>query len=312
MITFLCIFFIPVIVLGIPGILIIGQRSRAAAEARLAGQFEQTYSNVQRMFSEMDSFAREMEKTQMVYALTYMQDTSQIHTRYSAIDYHAFAYQLMISMINNDSFDDLAILFPQINFGLTQRGEYQMDQILMNEFHVGDLDANAWKEVLQDSVGSHVLLLNRQMQTFEVVRSGTVYLYCPRPSFGNDPRLAFLFFLSEGGLRSRFQKIGLNQMVNVYISKDNATQTLLAAASEAEGKVYTLSGALNDIGATLTLTIPESVLYEDWHTLRQALFLFLLLIMLVGSLVTVLAATINYKPLEHLFSVLFSSGILHI
>lgn len=205
--AFLLIYLVPVLALGIPGSLWIAHSARDAASRLLETRLENASERMEAMFSSMDSYANQMQGDALVRGLMYMQDRSQLFTRYSAAEYANFAYQLKLALVTTDMFDDVALCFPGKNFCLTQRGSYDLDMLIENEFAVAGMDEAGWQALWGPDYSPASLLPDITMETFGQQRAGMLYLRVAPPPYGETPLFAMIYFISDAGVRRCLQPL---------------------------------------------------------------------------------------------------------
>ncbi|WP_102410433.1 helix-turn-helix domain-containing protein [Beduinella massiliensis] len=307
--AFLLIYLVPVLALGIPGSLWIAHSARDAASRLLETRLENASERMEAMFSSMDSYANQMQGDALVRGLMYMQDRSQLFTRYSAAEYANFAYQLKLALVTTDMFDDVALCFPGKNFCLTQRGSYDLDMLIENEFAVAGMDEAGWQALWGPDYSPASLLPDITMETFGQQRAGMLYLRVAPPPYGETPLFAMIYFISDAGVRRCLQPLADYGTLTLTLALPQGDTPLVQGAA-AGGARVSLAAPVGGIGGSLALSIDARELYASADSLRGMLFALLALMACLGSGVAVLVATVNYRPLAGIFSALFRQGTL--
>lgn len=313
LLAFLAIFLLPLLLIGIPGGIFITRGARENATAEVEQMCAEASTMLEARLARMDSYMLQASHDSLIVGIMNMRDNSSLFQRYTAIELDRYANQLKLILITTDSFDDLALCFPQQNFALTQRGTYSLSSLFQHEFSAMGFSMADWLAQLESLGQAHRFLPINALQTFGAHRQGLLYA-CPMPGeYEPGVQFAALFFISSTSLDQAFARVIRYPGATLSLTGEDGTELYRlsgersVAPSEA---LYTWSQALGQSGLTMNITVPLGEVMRAPNAIQGTVLLILALMGVVGGILSTFVARVNYRPLENLFTILFERGTL--
>ncbi|MEG0767310.1 MAG: hypothetical protein RR482_06300, partial [Clostridia bacterium] len=322
--TMLMIFLLPLCILGGLGSYWAKHSVMESASSAYGITMQHVAARLDRDMQELQDVALLLSNEPLIKRLAWMQGDTVDYTRISGYDLNALSQQLGLFCSSSSLYSSLALCFPTKNFAISLRGTWQLDWLWEDEYDVENMSIADWRQLL--SKPSDTFILPRiAMSTFGHKQQGLLYGSNIIHSTYDKVLLTVLFWLDDNQIASYLQDLIIFPSAVASIvddegrfvsllgkADDEITQFLREEQSEdrfhaQNGEFYRVmqlhSAAL---GWRYTVLLPESEMFAEARRLNTIIWILIAVVFMVGCVLSLELAIINYKPLERVFALLGS------